>query len=108
MSVDYSVTLGVGKYFREKHEAEEFLQQNLNLTEEQLEEMDDDFGAFQYDFIETDCMNLYSGDHWFVGVPLYQSGSPQEFIEDTQKSLKQWEEVFPSIEAEIICEVKVY
>jgi hypothetical protein len=107
MGVDYSVTLGVGKYFRNKHEAEEFLAQNLPLTEEQLEEMDD-FGAFSYGAIEVECMNGYSGEHWFVGVHLHQDGDAKFFADDVVKSIQQWNEVFPNDSAEVICEVKVY
>ena len=108
MGVDYSVTLGVGVSFRNQSEAKKFLQENLALSEEQHEEMEEDFGDFQYESIEVECMNQYSGDYWFVGVPFRQSGDPFGFLADVKSSIDAWKDTFPKVPAEIICEVAVW
>ena len=108
MGVDHSVTLGVGVSFRNQSEAKQFLEENLTLTDEQKEEMYDDFGAFQYESIEVECMDQYSGDHWFVGVPFLQGGDPFGFLADVKSSIEGWKETFPNVPAEIICEVSYW
>ncbi len=107
MGIDYSVTLGVGVSFRNRSDAQDFLINNLDLSDEQLEELEDDFGAFEIGNITVECMNQYSGDWWFVGVPLYQGGHISAFIEDVKDSAGAWNAVFPNVVGEIICEVAV-
>lgn len=108
MGVDYSVVLGIGKQFRHKSEAVNFLQENLLLTEDEYEDMDNDLGGFIHKSIEVSCVDQYSGNPWFVGVPLMQGGKCDAFLQDVADSLKGWEEAFPDVEAEIICEVSYW
>lgn len=108
MGVDHSVGLGVGKQFDSKSEAIDFIEEHLSLTEEEYEDMESDLGSFTYKQVQVDCMDCYSGNSWFVGVPFIQYGTPEEFLDDVTASIAGWKEVFPNVEAEIVCEVSVW
>lgn len=108
MGVDYSVAIGVGKQFESKSETIAFIEEHLSLTEEEYEDMDSDLGSFTYKSVQVDCLDCYSGNSWFVGVPFIQRGTPEGFLNDVIDSIQGWKEVFPNVEAELVCEVSVW
>lgn len=111
MSVDYTAVLAIGKQFEDKSEAVCFLEQHLKLSDEDMEMVDeeglDEWAYEKYPQLDIECLNLYSGDYYYVGIKL----SPREyrdFTRQVEEVIETWEATFPGIEPEFIHTVKVH
>lgn len=112
MGVDYSPILAVGKIFKSEIEAENFFCTKIELTEEQIEEIDcEGFVNFLQSYHEyfptAGVFSVYTPDPYvWVGFEIDDS-TIDKFIESTKYGLNSWRQLFGE-EPKIINEVKIW
>lgn len=113
MGVDYNAVFAVGLEFDRARDAVDFLKEHHALTEDQLEELDDEGDSYISEvsystegFPDVQCLNLYSGDYWYVGFSI-QARDVDNLVENVTRAKNNWEVWFPSVDADIIHTVRV-
>jgi hypothetical protein len=100
MGVDYNAFLGIGKRFRSKEEAVEFVASELGLSDEQAEKFDEyeEIGGVD---VMIKCLDCYGGDDYFVGFEI--GGSDADDLKDNVCAADEaWKAHFPHIQARVI------
>ena len=110
MGVDYKPVLAIGLEFNDISEVMEFLKQNMELSEDDIFDIDEDGieeWVYKKDFEFTvECLNCYTGDYYYIGVKL--NPWSVDFQQQQVAGLKSWNERFPNVDPDIIHTVKVY
>lgn len=110
MGVDYRAIIAYGKLFDYADEVEEFIKDNLPLTEEELKTIEED-GIDEWlsdnNFVDGCCLNLCTGKGYYVGYDL-MCGSPSDFQQSFYTAVNCWNKYFPDLEPQIIKAVMVY
>ena len=111
MGVDYTPVLAVGLGFNDISEVMEFLKQNIELSEDDIFDIDEDGieeWVYSKDFEFTvECLNYYTGDYYYVGVKLNPT-SYSDLQKQIEDAFKSWNERFPNVSPNIVHTVKVY
>lgn len=109
MSISYDAILGIGKVFRDHHEATEWL---LNKCPEVSREKIDKYGLEEcldrYPYlaaVSATTLNCYTGDGFAIYIPLV-TRDVDEFIALQVEAIREWKEIF-SDEPEFVSEVVV-
>lgn len=113
MGVDYRAILYVGKEFEDQHDAQDFYERFVNLSEEDQEYIEDEsFQEYCYNLengLSGDVLDCYSGYGFVFGVDLGSSiRNPETFAQEVQKAIAKWKEIFGEEKYEIIHTVRVY
>jgi len=109
MGVDYRAVIAIGKTFNDKYEAQEFIEQHLNLSDEEQEYLDESLEEFLYNnaYVDGGCLNLYTGNYYYIGHDI-SCLSPATFKHTFEKGMDYWKANFPNVEPEVINTVMVY
>ena len=111
MGIDYTALLYVGKQFDDESEATDFLRDNLGLTDEEEQEIDNDgLSEFLYKNrfgLEGDILNYYTDRGGFVLGKQLNSHKYDLFLAEVQDAITHWNTLFPDVEADIIRAVQV-
>jgi hypothetical protein len=100
MGADFNAFLGIGKRFRSKEEAVEFIASEAYLSDEQADLLMDNEYVEDLD-VEIRCLDHYSCDDYFVGFEV--GGDNVESLNDSVCAADQaWKETFPHIQARVI------
>lgn len=113
MGVDYNAVFAVGKEFDGARDAVDFLREHDVLTEEHEDELEAEGNSYiseiawgEEGFPDVQCLNLYSGDYWYVGYSI-QARDIDNLVANVAKAKADWEKTFPNVEADIIHTVRV-
>ena len=111
MGVDYTPVLAIGMTFDGSCGAQEFLENNGLLTEDDLDEIENGDGLSEWlynnDKVGGGLLNYYSGDYYYIGYDIYVR-DPEAFQKSFDDAMTQWNSYFPSVEPEVIHTVKVH
>jgi len=110
MGVDYRAVVAIGQEFYDSGEVVDFLQSSAILSEDDEDYLNSSVAEFLDDNmcgIEGSCLNMYNGNHWYVGYEINCS-SPEAFEKSYKESIRKWEELFPNEKYEVINTVMVY
>jgi hypothetical protein len=110
MSVDYSAIVAIGKEFDDKYEAQNFLESNGVLSEEDLTEIEEGDGfeewLYNNDKIGGQCLDCYNGDYYYVGFDI-SVRDVESFRKSFEEGMEQWDKLFPSIVPDVIKTIRV-
>lgn len=111
MSVDYTPILAIGLEFDCKSEVRDFLLKHGIISEDDEEQIEyDGITEFMYNHdskLDVECLNLYTGDYYFVGFRVYVR-NVSSFAENVAEAISAWGKLFPTVPAELIHTVKVH
>ena len=113
MSVNYNPILYVGKSFGATDEALEFVKEHLELTEDDLIEIEADglheWMYYEHDVLSFKLCNYYvSESSCVLGIDILRYVlEPATFNDEVMSAVEQWEHYFGEESYNIICDVCV-
>lgn len=112
MGVRYNAVLYVGKYFTDTEEALSFVKEYLDLTEEDLLEIESDGlheWMYGHDVLSFELLNYYVSESRIVlGIDIGQCVyDPSTFNDEFLGAIERWKHYFGEEPYGIICDVCV-
>lgn len=104
MSVSTDSHLFIGQTFSSPEEVIDFIKNNAQLTQEQLNELaNDDLDEFldnQSGWPVWNCLDCYSGDYFYLGYKFNVNNlisDPEAFMAKINKHKDQWQKLFNTL-----------
>lgn len=110
MGIDYDAILMLGKQFGDAEEATEFIKEHSTLSKNTLQKIESEGledWCYNHNVLCGYTLNCYSGEGFILGFN--DLGYIVEGLkQDLDKCQEKWLKLFPNVEPEIICEVRIY